>query len=55
MNVFEFKNIYENILEYINKNGLKDKRLCFNLIGGIKMMFLVGLKVLEYLSILFLY
>ncbi len=51
MNVFEPKNIYENILEYTlehtNKHGLKDKRLCFNLTGGTKMMFLVGLKASE--------
>ncbi|WP_441750222.1 Card1-like endonuclease domain-containing protein [Helicobacter pylori] len=47
VNVFEPKNIYENILEYTNKNGLKDKRLCFNLTGGTKMMFLAGLKASE--------
>ncbi len=47
VNVFEPKNIYENILEYTKKHGLKDKRLCFNLIGGTKMMFLAGLKASE--------
>lgn len=47
VNVFEPKNIYENILEYTNKHGLKDKRLCFNLTGGTKMMFLAGLKASE--------
>ncbi len=47
MNVFEPKNIYENILEYIKKHGLKDKRLYFNLTGGTKMMFLAGLKASE--------
>ncbi|WP_373224406.1 hypothetical protein [Helicobacter pylori] len=47
MNVFEPKNIYENILEHTNKHGLKDKRLCFNLTGGTKMMFLAGLKASE--------
>ncbi|WP_423752075.1 hypothetical protein [Helicobacter pylori] len=55
VNVFEPKNIYENILEHTNKNGLKDKRLCFNLTGGTKMMFLAGLKASEYSSTLFLY
>ncbi|WP_258233579.1 hypothetical protein [Helicobacter pylori] len=29
VNVFEPKNIYENILEHAKKHGLKDKRLCF--------------------------
>ncbi|GAA8170741.1 hypothetical protein NP0156_09050 [Helicobacter pylori] len=47
VNVFEPKNIYENILEHTNKHGLKDKRLCFNLTGGTKMMFLAGLKASE--------
>ncbi len=47
VNVFEPKNIYENILEYTKKHGLKDKRLCFNLTGGTKMMFLAGLKASE--------
>ncbi|MEJ8600411.1 AAA family ATPase [Helicobacter pylori] len=47
VNVFEPKNIYENILEHAKKHGLKDKRLCFNLTGGTKMMFLAGLKASE--------
>lgn len=55
MNVFEPKNIYENILEYIKKHGLKDKRLCFNLTGGTKMMFLAGLKASEYFQAPYFY
>ncbi len=47
VNVFEPKNIYENILEYTNEHDLKDKRLCFNLTSGTKMMFLAGLKASE--------
>ncbi len=47
VNVFEPKNIYGKILEHTNKHGLKDKRLCFNLTGGTKMMFLAGLKASE--------
>ncbi|WQS00209.1 DUF1887 family protein [Helicobacter pylori] len=55
VNVFEPKNIYENILEYTKKHGLKDKRLCFNLTGGTKMMFLAGLKVSEYFQAPYFY
>ncbi|GAA7673661.1 hypothetical protein BTM231_12630 [Helicobacter pylori] len=55
MNVFESKNIYENILEYTKKHGLKDKRLCFNLTGGTKMMFLAGLKASEYFQAPYFY
>ncbi|GAA8096949.1 hypothetical protein Kazakh3177_12050 [Helicobacter pylori] len=51
VNVFEPKNIYENILEHTNKHGLKDKRLCFNLTGRTKMMFLAGLKASEYFQV----
>ncbi len=55
VNVFEPKNIYENILEYTKKHGLKDKRLCFNLTGGTKMMFLAGLKASEYFQAPYFY
>ncbi len=55
VNVFEPKNIYENILEYTKKHGLKDKRLCFNLTGGTKMMFLAGLKASEYFQVPYFY
>ncbi|MFP6058939.1 hypothetical protein ACLGBX_05850 [Helicobacter pylori] len=56
VNVFEPKNIYENILEHTNKHGLKDKRLCFNLTGGTKMMFLSRAKGIRmFSSALFLY
>ncbi|MFP6118809.1 Card1-like endonuclease domain-containing protein [Helicobacter pylori] len=55
VNVFEPKNIYENILEHTNKHGLKDKRLCFNLTGRTKMMFLAGLKASEYFQVPYFY
>ncbi|NOJ65270.1 DUF1887 family protein [Helicobacter pylori H13-1] len=55
VDVFEPKNIYENILEYTKKHGLKDKRLCFNLTGGTKMMFLAGLKASEYFQAPYFY
>ncbi len=55
VNVFEPKNIYENILEHAKKHGLKDKRLCFNLTGGTKMMFLAGLKASEYFQAPYFY
>ncbi|GAA7482960.1 hypothetical protein HpBHB17_12550 [Helicobacter pylori] len=55
VNVFEPKNIYENILEHTNKHDLKDKRLCFNLTGGTKMMFLAGLKASEYFQAPYFY
>ncbi|PUD84640.1 DUF1887 domain-containing protein [Helicobacter pylori] len=55
VNVFEPKNIYENILEHTNKHGLKDKRLCFNLTGRTKMMFLAGLKASEYFQAPYFY
>ncbi len=55
VNVFEPKNIYEDILEYTKNNGLKDKRLCFNLTGGTKMMFLAGLKASEYFQAPYFY
>ncbi len=55
VNVFEPKSIYENILEYTKKHGLKDKRLYFNLTGGTKMMFLAGLKASEYFQAPYFY
>ncbi|KMZ49318.1 CRISPR-associated protein [Helicobacter pylori] len=55
VNVFEPKNIYEKILEHTNKHDLKDKRLCFNLTGGTKMMFLAGLKASEYFQVPYFY
>ncbi|MFP6269002.1 AAA family ATPase [Helicobacter pylori] len=55
VNVFEPKNIYEKISEHTNKHGLKDKRLCFNLTGGTKMMFLAGLKASEYFQAPYFY
>ncbi len=55
VNVFEPKNIYGKILEHTNKHGLKDKRLCFNLTGGTKMMFLAGLKASEYFQVPYFY
>ncbi|MGL2576139.1 Card1-like endonuclease domain-containing protein [Helicobacter pylori] len=55
VNVFEPKEIYEKILEYIEKYGLKDKRLCFNLTGGTKMVFLAGLKASEYFQTPYFY
>ncbi|GAA7602611.1 hypothetical protein HpMMM19_11970 [Helicobacter pylori] len=55
VNVFEPKNIYEKILEHTNKHGLKDKRLCFNLTGGTKMMFLAGIKASEYFQAPYFY
>lgn len=55
VNVFEPKNIYEKILEHTNEHGLKDKRLCFNLTGGTKMMFLAGLKASEYFQAPYFY
>ncbi len=55
VNVFEPKEIYEKILEYIEKYGLNDKRLCFNLTGGTKMVFLSGLKASEYFQAPYFY
>nr|WP_233707320.1 DUF1887 family CARF protein [Helicobacter cetorum] len=55
VNVFEPKNIYEKVLNYIKQHNLEDKKLCFNLTGGTKMMFLAGLKASEKVQASYFY